>query len=66
MIYSFNHPYISWKDNTAWPTNDSFLMHMIKEPTIEGALLGLILTKEKEPVVGVKVKGNLGAMTLRM
>ncbi|GAB0204934.1 mitochondrial enolase superfamily member 1 [Grus japonensis] len=69
LMGDFNHPNISWRDNTAGHkqsrkflecVNDNFLLQVTEEPTRRGAMLDLVLTSEEGLVGDVKLKGSLG------
>jgi len=64
----FNHHNICWKDNTAGHTqskrflegtDNNFLTRATEESTRRGALLDLLLTKNKELAGDVKIGGSL-------
>ncbi|PKU36007.1 nedd4-binding protein 2-like 2 [Limosa lapponica baueri] len=69
LLGDFNHPNISWKNNTAscrqsrWLLeclNDNFLRQKIDSPTQGNVILDLIVTNTSELIRDVKIGGNLG------
>ncbi|GAB0186142.1 mitochondrial enolase superfamily member 1 [Grus japonensis] len=69
LMGDFNHPNVSWRDNTAGHNqsrrfleglDDNFLLQVIEEPTRRGAMLDLVLTNKEGLVGNVKLKGSLG------
>ena len=65
----FNHPDISWEDDTARQAqsrrflqsmDDNFLIQVVEESSRKGALLDLVLTNKEGLVEDVKVGGRLG------
>ncbi|GAB0186117.1 hypothetical protein GRJ2_001077000 [Grus japonensis] len=69
LMGDFNHPDVSWRDNTAGHKqsrrfleciDDNFFLQVIEEPTRRGAMLDLVLTNKEELVGNVKLKGSLG------
>jgi len=70
LMGDFNHPDISWEDDTDRPMqsrrflqsiDDNFLMQMVEEPTRRGALLDLLLMNKEGLVEDVKAGDSLGS-----
>jgi len=71
----FGHPNTCWRDSTVGHKqsrsfveciDDSFLLHVIEEPTRRGAMLDLVLTNKEGLVRNVKLKGTLGCSGHKM
>ncbi|GAB0187941.1 hypothetical protein GRJ2_001259400 [Grus japonensis] len=75
LIGNFNHPDISWRDNTAGhkqprrfleQVDDNFLLQVIEEPKRRGAMVDPVLTNKEGLVGNVKLKASLGCSGHKM